>query len=205
MYQSRARPISAGQPALPERQLQEGGDEVRPPLASSRRRGNRSDSSADRIDVVGHQVEHALRRCRPDARQKLQDAKAGHLVARVLHEAQQRQQILDVRGIEELEAAEFDEGDVAAGQLDLERAAVARRPEQHGLLFQLRAALPVLQHPLDHIAGLIRLIAHAHQFRQFGRLAIGPEVLGEALGGQADDAIGGGEDGLAWSGSCGRA
>jgi hypothetical protein len=71
-----------------------------------------------------------------------------------------------VGGIEELEAAEFDERDVAAGQLDLERAAMAGRPKQRGLLFQLRAALPVLQHPLDHIAGLISLIAYANQLRQ---------------------------------------
>ena len=73
---------------------------------------------------------------------------------------------------------------------------MAGRPEQHRLLLQFRAALPVLQHPLDHIACLIGFIADADQRRQFRRLALGPKVLGEALGSQADDAIRGGKDGL---------
>ena len=90
----------------------------------------------DRIGRLGHVVEHALRRRWPDARQELQHAEAGDAVARVLDEAQQRQQILDVRGVEELQAAELDEGDVAAGQLDLERSAMVRGPEQDRLLLQ---------------------------------------------------------------------
>jgi hypothetical protein len=65
--------------------------------------------------------------------------------------------------VEELEAAELYEGDVTAGQLDLERAAVAGCAEQHGLLLQIGAALPVLQHPLANVAGLIDFIAHADQ------------------------------------------
>ena len=62
-------------------------------------------------------------------------------VARVLGEAQQRQQVLDVRRVEEFQAAELHERDVAPGQLDLERAAVVRGPEQHRLLLQDRCQL----------------------------------------------------------------
>ena len=42
------------------------------------------------------------------------------LVRRVLEHAQQREHVLDVRGLEVLEAAVFDVGDVATGQLELE-------------------------------------------------------------------------------------
>ncbi len=41
-----------------------------------------------------------------------------------------------MRGFEEFEAAEFHEGDVAAGQFDLQRAAMVRGPEQHCLVLQ---------------------------------------------------------------------
>ena len=40
----------------------------------------------------------------PHARQELRDAEAGHAVARVLGEAHQRERVLHMRGVEELEA-----------------------------------------------------------------------------------------------------
>ena len=53
----------------------------------------------------------------------LDDAEAGDAVGRVLGPAQYRQHILDVCGFRELEAAELDERDVAARELDLEHGA----------------------------------------------------------------------------------
>ena len=126
----------------------------------------------------------------------MHDTKACDPVARVLDETQQREQILDVRGVEELQAAELHEGDVAPGQLDFERGAVVRRPEEHRLLLQACADLPVFQHALDDVAGLVGLVAHAYQPRTLGRLAVRPEVLGEALCGELDYAVGGSENRL---------
>jgi len=71
-----------------------------------------------------HLVEDALRRRRADARQEMQHPEAGHTVARIFDEAQQGQHVLDMRGIEKFQAAEFDERDVAAGQFDFQRAAM---------------------------------------------------------------------------------
>ena len=70
-----------------------------------------------------------------------------------------------MRGIEEFQAAEFDERNVAAGELDFERAAMARGPEQHGLLLQQRAGLAVLQHALDDVARLVGFVAHRDKLR----------------------------------------
>src|ERR1041384_7593509 len=64
------------------------------------------------IGLVGDRIEHSLRQHRPDTWQQQHDAKAGHTVAWVLDEAQQREHILDVRGIEKLQSAEFHERDV---------------------------------------------------------------------------------------------
>ena len=158
-----------------------------------------------RVGGLGHAVEHALRRRRPDARQQLQHAKAGDAVARVLDEAQQRQHVLDVRGIEEFQPAELDEGDVAAGQLDLQRAAMRGRAEQHRLLLQQRAFLAVRQHLLDDVAGLVGLVAHGDELRLARRCPVGPEVLGEALRGKRDDAHWRRPGSAASSGSCGPA
>ena len=98
--------------------------------------------------------------------------------------------------IQEFQAAELDEGNVAPCELDLKVAAVAGRPEKNCLQFQDSARFPVLQHTISNIAGLVALVAYADQQRPFRRLAIRPEVLGEALGREIDHAIGGGEDRL---------
>ena len=123
-------------------------------------------------------------RRRPDARQQLHDAKTGDAVARVLRPAQQGQHVLDVRGFEKLQSAEFHERNVAPGQLHLERPAVMRGAEQHRLRLEREPGLAVLQNLLHHVARLIGLVAHADQMRPLGRFALGPQVLGEALVGQ---------------------
>ena len=50
-------------------------------------------------------------------------------ITRVLDETQQRQYILDVSGIEKLQTTKLDKRDVAAGQLEFQRTAMARCPE----------------------------------------------------------------------------
>ena len=76
-----------------------------------------------------------------DAGDELQGAEAGDAVGRVLGEAQAGEHVLDVGGVEELQAAELDEGDVAAGELDLERRRVVGGAEEDGLLAQRGAGL----------------------------------------------------------------
>ena len=43
------------------------------------------------------------------------------------------------------------------------------RPEQHGLLFERGAHLPVFQYALDDVARLLSLVANAHELRTFDR------------------------------------
>jgi len=75
-----------------------------------------------------------MRYNRPDALNELHQAEAGDPVAWVFHEAQESHQVFDVRGVQELEPAKFDERDISPRQLDFERSAVVRRAEQHCLL-----------------------------------------------------------------------
>jgi hypothetical protein len=86
----------------------------------------------------------------------------------VLDEPQQRKQILDVGGVEELQAAELHEGNVAPRQLDFERCAVVRRPEENRLLLQACTNCTVFQHAFDDVAGLAGLVAHTYQPRSLG-------------------------------------
>jgi hypothetical protein len=97
--------------------------------------------SRDGLSAGRHVVEHALCRRWSDALHQLHDTKSGDAIGK----AKKRQQILDVRSIEELEAAEFYERDIAARQLDLERSAVMRGAEQHGLLFESRSAFTIFE------------------------------------------------------------
>src|SRR4029079_7015300 len=76
---------------------------------------------ADRVGRLQHAIEDALRCRRTDAGHQLEQAETSDAVARVLGEAQQSQQILDVGGVKKLEAAELDERNIVLGELDLER------------------------------------------------------------------------------------
>ena len=55
----------------------------------------------------------AVRRCRGRCPEELQNPEARHAVESVLRPAQHREQVLDMGGLEEFQAAEFHEGDVA--------------------------------------------------------------------------------------------
>ncbi len=72
--------------------------------------------------------------------------KAARPLRGIVGPAQHRQQILDVGGLEELEAAVLHEGDLAAPELDLENVAVAGGPEQHRLPAQRHVGLAAPQH-----------------------------------------------------------
>ena len=132
----RTRSNSAGQPAAPDAQpdapFRQRPANARPRAAGGLNIGKRR----DRIGAAADAVQHALRRCGPDAGQQLHDTETGDPITRIFREAQQRQHILDMRGFEKFQTAEFHERDVAAGQLHFERAAVMRCAEQHRLLLQ---------------------------------------------------------------------
>jgi len=85
----------------------------------------------------------------------LQHPETGNAIARVLDPAQDSQNILDMGRIEELEATELDERDIAARQLDLERARMARGAEQHRLLLERRPRLARFKDGLGHITDLV--------------------------------------------------
>ena len=169
--------------------------EVRPVGRRPRRRPPGRERRAG-LRPLRQPVEHLRRVRRADAGEKLQHAEARHPVARVLGEAQQRQHVLHVRRIEELEPAVLDERDVAPGQLDLELAAVMGGAEEHRLLLQRHACLAVGEHPLDHVARLVGLVGDHHQRRLVAGLALRPQLLGVALLGKRDHRVGGGEDRL---------
>ena len=65
--------------------------------------------------------------------------KARHRIARIVGPAQHRHHVLDVRRLQELEAAVFHERNVALGQFDFEHVAVMRAAEQDGVAFQRTA------------------------------------------------------------------
>src|ERR1700709_1280219 len=93
----------------------------------------------------------------------MQKTKACDTVARIFDEPQQRQHVLDVGGIEKLQSAELHERDVPARQFDFKRTAVARCPEQNGLLLEERAGFAVLEDTFDNEARLVGLVADADE------------------------------------------
>jgi hypothetical protein len=74
-----------------------------------------------------------------DPRDELQQAESRDAVAWVFDETQQRQNVSDVRSVEELKTAVFDERNIPSRQLNFERSAVMRCAEQDRLLLQRRS------------------------------------------------------------------
>ncbi len=66
-------------------------------------------------------------------------------------------------GFEKLKPAEFDEGNVAAAELNFEDGAVMACAKQHGLLFQRHACFAIGEHALDNKSGLRGIVAHRYQ------------------------------------------
>jgi hypothetical protein len=96
-----------------------------------------------------HVVDHAPGRLRAHAGEELDGAETGDAVARVLGPAQQRQHVLDVGGLEELEPAVLHERDIAPRQLQLQARAVRRGAKQHRLLLEPQPFLAARQHAVD--------------------------------------------------------
>ena len=112
-------------------------------------------------------------------------------MAWVLRPAQQRQQVLDVRGFEELQAAELEVGDVASHQFQLERGAVVRGAEQHGLTFQRDALFALREHLVGHPGGLLGVVEQADQRRALAGASFAPQRLRKALGRLGDQCVAG--------------
>src|SRR5690242_18314698 len=135
------------------------------PVVTGPRRGGHIRQRLQGIGGFKDLVEDALSCGRSDARQEVKDPKPRNAVTRVLDKAQKGQDVLDVGGFQKFQAAEFDERDIAASQLDFERTAVRRGTEEHSLLLQQRALLSIGQDLLDHISGLIRLVSKGNEVR----------------------------------------
>ena len=109
------------------------------------------------VDKGRHRLEAVVgRRCRHDGPSATFGPSARHELGRrgtpamrsrgFSRQPQQRQRVLDMRGVEEFQAAEFDERDVAPRQLEFQRRAVMGGAKQHRLRFQAGPRLPVLEH-----------------------------------------------------------
>ena len=108
---------------------------------------------------------------RADTRDELQRAQSGALAVRVGGEAQHREHVLDVRRVEELQAAVLDERDVAPRQLELERVAVLAAAKEHRLALQREPRLAQREDALGDPRRFRRLVLDPDQRRPLGRAA----------------------------------
>ena len=140
-YQRRTSSISAGQaePPVP----QSAAAPATKSGQSSRAPGRRWDSKGlqSARDRPPSRRAPGLPCAGPTPGKSCSSAEAGDAVARVLAQPESRQHVLHMGAVEEFQAAEFDERDVAAGQLHFERPAVMRRAEQNGLRLQVQCQL----------------------------------------------------------------
>src|SRR5262249_18406850 len=113
-----------GRPARPSGSQRADSIDEGTPIDTGARWGRRGDQRINRIRSLPDVIQHTLRKTRPDAGNKKHQAESGHPVAWVLDEAQESEDVFDMRRVEESQATEFHERDVAAGKLHLERPTV---------------------------------------------------------------------------------
>ena len=118
---------------------------------------------------------------RPDSFDELEQPEPGELVARVVGETEQADEILDVRGLEEPQPAVLHVRDVPARQLELEQVAVVRGAHQHRLLAQRDALFAVREDLLAHRVDLRVLVGAAHEPRALAGRRLRAQPGHEAL------------------------
>src|SRR5678816_2279681 len=111
----------------------------------------------------------------------------GHGVARILDDAQVRDHILDVRRLDEPEAASLDERNARARELELEVEGVERRTEEHRHVRQRHALLAELEHALADEEALQPLVRSRDERREGPTRPAGEEPFREALARGPDD------------------
>ena len=74
-----------------------------------------------------------------------------------------------MRGTRKIVVRQFDEGNIAPAELDLEEVAVIRSAKQHRLSAQRDSSLTVFEHAVGDIFGLGRLILDISQERSLRR------------------------------------
>ena len=167
-----------------------------PPVLAALRGARRGARRPVRGVLAAQRLQDPPRACRADAVQQLQHAKPGELVGRVVHQPQQREQVLDVRGIEVAEPSVLDERDPAAGELELQQGRVVSGAEQDRLGAQLDRLLARGQHPLAHLPRLCAFVVGEHELGPDRSLAVAPQpprkpalVLGRDGVGDVEDLL----------------
>ena len=121
--------------------------------------------------------------------EELEDSEPAHLVEGVLEDPEERERVLHVRRLHELQAAVLHERDVASRELDLEVVRVMGRPEQHRLRLQCDPFLPMREHrPADDVA-LLRFVETRAEHGKRLALARGSERLLVPLRAEGDHRV----------------
>ena len=118
--------------------------------------------------ALGHRRHHRARRDVADPGQQHEDSIPAHFVARILDDAQERENVLHVGRLEELEASPFLERHLAIRQLDLEVGRHVAGANEDGDLAQRRAVFVQLENAVDDEARLLLLVARRDEPWRFG-------------------------------------
>ncbi len=114
---------------------------------------------------------------RTDAVKKLKYAEPRKLVARILRDAQECDQVLHVRRLKKTKAAILVVRDVATREQEFERVRVMRGAEQNRHLLELDSLLVMFDHALHDVLVLLGLVLARDDLRLLPVLALGPQVL----------------------------
>ena len=126
---------------------------------------------------------------RPHSREQLRQPERRQRVPGVLRPPQAGERVLHVSGLEKAEPTELHEGDVATTELDLQRVAVVRGPEQDRLLSQGDPGLAPFEDARDDVFDLGELVGDGGQNRPRAARARREEALFVTLGRQRQHSL----------------
>ncbi len=163
-------------------------------VPTARRRRYTRGACAPQIKSSVENLPHLIRALCRNAGQQLDEPLERNFVARIGDELEISRRILDVRLLEEPDAAGDGEGDLPPGQLQLQFERVEMRPVKHGDIVQVHAFLRQFHHALRDERGLLPGVHARDQRGLEAGFARRREVLGKLIHVRGDGGVGDVED-----------
>src|SRR5216683_1931715 len=133
--------------------------------------------------------QNLLRTFRPNPFEQENHPMPGDGILRIGDNAQVSQRVLDVRGLDELEAPPFHEGKAAPTQLQFQIKRMETGTEQYGDVRKWNFLFAQFENFLRHEARLVVLALGLNQHRSDALFSASEQILGVALLGLLDDLV----------------
>ncbi len=122
-------------------------------------------------------------------RKELEGPKCCHLITRILDPSQDRENVADVRSLQEFLTTVLDVRDLSAHEFAFQLVGVVACSYEDGLVGECPPGLAIRQYLFDHVGGFICERVHTDEPRRRAAVSMCRQCLAEALGGVGEHVV----------------